>query len=120
MSEKTKMIPQEVLRGALGPLLVGTWVNALLFTLEIIQVYRYFAMYPLFQSRSTDNTSSVRRSDPPWVRILVLGMFLLDIVSSGVGCAMAYTVRPALFKYARNNRSDTDFMVVFGFRLGKR
>ena len=41
-------------------------------------------------------------------------------VSSGVGCAMAYTVRPALFNYARNNRSDTGFMVVFGFRLGKR
>jgi len=101
----SQTIPQHVLHGALGTLLIGTWINTGLFSLELTQVYRYYVANPLWQLRSSRRTSSSsggRRPDPAWIRILVLWMLVLDIVATGVGCAMAYTVRVASHKRARN------------------
>ena len=96
MSESVAVIPQHVLQGALGPLLVGTWLNIALFSFEVTQVYRYFAAGSLVQHPSAKCVSTGatrRRLDPVWIRIFVLWMFALDITSSAVGCALAYTVR---------------------------
>ena len=90
MSETVEVVPQHVLHWTLGPFLLGTWINVALFSFEVTQVYRYFAASPLFQCATTNEAG--RRSDPMWIRIVVVWMFVLDIISSGVGCALAYTV----------------------------
>jgi len=90
------VVPQHVVQGALGPLLVGTWLNIALFSFEITQVYRYFTANSLVQYQGAKRASTCatrRRLDPMWIRIFVLWMFALDIASSGVGCALVYRVR---------------------------
>ncbi|KAL8278565.1 hypothetical protein RQP46_009057 [Phenoliferia psychrophenolica] len=42
MSSLASLIP---LHKVLGPLLIGSWVNGILFTVEIIQVWRYFQYF---------------------------------------------------------------------------
>jgi len=90
------VIPQHVLQGALGPLLVGTWLNIALFSFEVTQVYHYFTANSFVKYRSAKRASTCatrRRLDPMWIRIFVLWMFALDITCSAVACALVYTVR---------------------------
>ena len=78
MSSIGSLLPLETLHGLFGTLLAGSWINAMLFALEIAQVYQYFSTF---------------RRDIGWIRVLVVSMFTIDIVSTGAVCGLAYTVR---------------------------
>ena len=89
-------IPPSVLHTVLGPLFVGGMLNIALFTFEVTQVGRYFSQHPLFPTRATTRaitTQKGRRLDRPWLRFLVLWMFVLDIVASITAVAIVYIVR---------------------------
>ncbi|KAJ7580742.1 hypothetical protein C8J56DRAFT_960786 [Mycena floridula] len=51
-----------------GSLLIGSWVNTMLYLLEILSVVTYFSRYP--------------RTDPPLVLVTVISVFLLDTVGT--------------------------------------
>jgi len=118
MPETVAVIPQHVVQGALGPLLVGTWLNTALFSFEVTQVYRYFNVNSLGQYRSAKraSTGATRlRLDPVWIRLFVLWMFALDIASSGVACALVYTVRLNYSRRARINAAEAAQYTVTGW-----
>lgn len=58
-------------------LLVGTWVNMAFWTLEIVQVVRYFMRF---------------KNDSDWVRGSVAGILFVDTVSTVAVCANTYLV----------------------------
>lgn len=120
MSQTEGVVPQHVLHGALGTLLIGTWINTTLFAFEVLQIYHYFASSPLCRLRSgsrADVTAIGRRSDPTWIRFLVLWMFALDFSSSSVGCAMVYNVCMPYLE--RMRASDATFALVHSHGLGQ-
>ncbi|THV00032.1 hypothetical protein K435DRAFT_855137 [Dendrothele bispora CBS 962.96] len=63
------------LNDVLGSLLIGTWLNAMLYMLEILQVYRYFDNY------TTDRLI---------FKIAVIAVFLLDTLCTIAACASVY------------------------------
>ena len=96
MSKAAMKVPLRLLHEGLGTLLIGTWLNAALFALELTQVCRYFTQHPLFASRAARRamvTTDGRRLDRPWIQALVISMLALDIVATCTACALAYSVR---------------------------
>ncbi|KAJ7573742.1 hypothetical protein C8J56DRAFT_902978 [Mycena floridula] len=59
-----------------GSLLIGSWVNAMLYLLEILAVVTYFSRYP--------------RTDPPLVFVAVITVFLLDTAGTLGACLDVY------------------------------
>ncbi|EIN08343.1 hypothetical protein PUNSTDRAFT_68460, partial [Punctularia strigosozonata HHB-11173 SS5] len=53
----------------------GTWANAMLYMLEILQIYSCFRTYP---------------SDPLLLKLSICFLLLVDTVCSVAGCATAY------------------------------
>ncbi|KAF5353749.1 hypothetical protein D9758_008690 [Tetrapyrgos nigripes] len=63
------------LNDVLGSILIGTWLNAMLYMLEITQVIHYFQNYS---------------NDRPIFKIAVATVFILDTVCTVAACASAY------------------------------
>ncbi|KAJ7573608.1 hypothetical protein C8J56DRAFT_981682 [Mycena floridula] len=59
-----------------GSLLIGSWVNVMLYLLEILAVVTYFSRYP--------------RTDPPLVFVAVITVFLLDTAGTLAACLDVY------------------------------
>jgi len=83
----------------LGTFLVGTYISTALFAYELIQLYRYFKIYPITW-RWTDRGSPVntadRRRDRAWIPIMILWMLAMDMTSMVALHLMIYTVRTFL------------------------
>ncbi|KAF9257505.1 hypothetical protein L218DRAFT_1017607 [Marasmius fiardii PR-910] len=64
---------------SLGGLLAGTWVNSYFFMIELIMVYRYYTRC---------------RSDPLWLKLVVLTTLLVDTTSTlnHYACVYLYTI----------------------------
>jgi hypothetical protein len=60
-----------------GTLLIGTWLNGLLFAFELTQLWTYFTRFP---------------TDRPVIRGLVVAMFAIDLTATANMCAMVYLV----------------------------
>lgn len=71
-------VPLSVINETIGTLLAGSWLNSMLFMLELTQLWRYIAAFP---------------NDRTWIRILVLFMFVVDLVATFDNFAMVYLVR---------------------------
>ena len=71
-------VPVQTLHDVFGTLLVGTWVNCMMFMLEVVLIVRYFERFS---------------SDRLWIRVLVVSMFVIDIAGTCAFCALGYTVR---------------------------
>ncbi|KAH7102102.1 hypothetical protein BKA62DRAFT_829684 [Auriculariales sp. MPI-PUGE-AT-0066] len=68
-------LPAKVLNEVFGPLLIGTWLNAMFFMIEIVLLWSYFSKFS---------------GDRLWVRVHIVLMFLLDITATVAVCALAY------------------------------
>lgn len=63
----------------LGPFLIASWANAMLWTIEMKQALRFFVTY---------------KHDGPLLRIMVAGLLLVDSFGSITVFANAYLVSP--------------------------
>ncbi|KAL0575675.1 hypothetical protein V5O48_006286 [Marasmius crinis-equi] len=64
---------------SLGGLLGGTWANSYVYTLELLELYKYFTTYP---------------NDPIWLKLVVILEALVDTLSTigNYACVYMYTV----------------------------
>ncbi|KAF8629364.1 hypothetical protein AX17_005660 [Amanita inopinata Kibby_2008] len=67
-----------------GPMLIGTFVNMILFGILIVQTYFYFTTY---------------KKDVPWLKYLVLYLFIVETVNTGCDIAMMY--QPLILEYGQ-------------------
>jgi len=74
-------LPAHVLNSVLGTLLIGTWVNAMVFALEATQLFRYWILFP---------------KDRLWLKAMVVGMFAVDLTGTASICALCYKVNLSL------------------------
>ena len=81
-------VPVQALHDVFGTLLVGTWVNCMMFMLEVVLVVRYFERFS---------------SDRLWIRVLVVSMFVIDIAGTCAFCALGYTVRFTICLHSFSN-----------------
>ncbi|PFH47888.1 hypothetical protein AMATHDRAFT_66568 [Amanita thiersii Skay4041] len=65
-----------------GPMLIGTFANMILYGILIVQTYFYFITY---------------KTDTPWIRYLVLYLFIVETVNTGCDIAMMY--QPLIMEY---------------------
>ena len=58
-----------------GPFLLGTFVNMILYGILVVQTYFYYQTY---------------KKDTPWIKYLVLYVFLVETINTGCDMAMIY------------------------------
>ncbi|KAJ7651132.1 hypothetical protein FB45DRAFT_859745 [Roridomyces roridus] len=71
----TAIAPQETLNKVIGALMLGTLINCMLFMLEILEVHKYFRMYP---------------KDPPVIKVAIAVCLLLDATCTFAQWACIY------------------------------
>ncbi|KAF8735584.1 hypothetical protein AX14_001835 [Amanita brunnescens Koide BX004] len=67
-----------------GPMLIGTYMNMILYGILIVQALFYFQTY---------------KKDAPWIRYLVLYLFLVETINTGCDIAMMY--QPLIMEYGQ-------------------
>jgi len=90
MSQPTPAPSQRMLNEAFGTFLIGTWLSVAVFSFELTQIYRYFTLYPF---SCTSVGMNGRRRDRIWTPIMILFMLMMNITSTFMPLASAYTVR---------------------------
>jgi len=119
LSTAEPALPHRVLHEVLGTFLIGTWLSTTVFAFEIIQVYRYFKLYPISWRRTEGRTPSRtngRRRESPRISIMVLWMLAMNVITAVTPCVCAYTVRLACSGYVHS----IEVHAVARNRLGKR
>jgi len=78
---------------AVGTILVGVFINVLLFGFELGQIYRYVSYpraIPEERALTVDFQFSLFPTDRIGIRALVIFMFLVDCTATANHCAMIY------------------------------
>ncbi|KAF8960453.1 hypothetical protein BDZ97DRAFT_1665838 [Flammula alnicola] len=65
-----------------GPMLIGTFVNMILYGILVVQAYHYYLTF---------------RKDAPWIKYLVLYLFILETINTG--CDMAMMFQPLITEF---------------------
>ncbi|KAJ3507118.1 hypothetical protein NLJ89_g6485 [Agrocybe chaxingu] len=67
-----------------GPMLIGTFVNMILYGILIVQTYHYYQTF---------------KKDAPWIKYLVLYLFIVETVNTA--CDMAMMYQPLIEKFGQ-------------------
>ncbi|KAF8630803.1 hypothetical protein AX15_002706 [Amanita polypyramis BW_CC] len=78
-----------------GPMLIGTFANMILYGILIVQTLFYFQTY---------------KKDTPWIKYLVLYLFLVESLNTGFDIAMMY--QPLILEYGQPS-AVTRFPMMF-------
>jgi hypothetical protein len=75
-------------------MMIGTWVNAMLYMLEIVQVSLYAILIAaLLTALQISRLYTNYPNDRPALRVMVGASFIIDTICTIAACATVYIVR---------------------------